>query len=225
MFMMHHFQVCGSRLVCPCGGSYSAARAGAAAWAPSTAREQPPSLLLTPACPAADGYIRQSVPPTGDYSGHITPQHQVLMLPDQDRWRVVAVADRPLCISTRMVPMYHRQVFLPIASHIARARPNGPGTSLLFRTSLRERWVSFRGRHASPSSSSLSLRSRRWTLAGLPRGFAPLDDWRFSVGCEVPVRHGAHKLQQLLSTSSWGHVQSLNETQNRTATGVGLNCL
>ena len=59
--------------------------------------------------------------------------------------------------------------------------------SVRYHTSPRERCPSFRGRHASPSSSSLSLRSRRSTLAGLPRGFAPLDDCRFSAGCELPA--------------------------------------
>ena len=47
-------------------------------------------------------------------------------------------------------------------------------------TSVRARGVSLRGRHAPPSSSRLSLRSRRDTLPGLLRTFAAPDDCLFT---------------------------------------------
>ena len=57
------------------------------------------------------------------------------------------------------------------------------------RASLRERCSSFRGRHASPPSSS--LRSRRATLGGLPRGLPVPEACRFSAGRAVPASAAA----------------------------------
>jgi len=97
-----------------------------------------------------------------------------------------------------------------------------PTPAVHFRTSLRERCVSFRGRHASPSSSSLSLRSRRSNLGGLPRGLAPLDVCRFSAGCELPASDGARKH---VICAAHGHLQRLHATYNTgTASRADSHC-